>query len=114
MSISPIPPINDPDPGQKNRSIKRSLDADQSESAGFVPAFEQAVDQRSNDKLPEGKKNNAASLPVSDDGLSQAEKQMIYQFFPEVPGMALRIYQSDSSAKKVDPSSLGSRLDLKG
>ena len=114
MSISPIPPINDPDPGQQNRSVKRSSDSDSPEGAGFVPAFEQAVDQRNNDKLPEGKKNNSNSIHIAEDGLSQAEKQMIHQFFPEVPGMALRIYQSDSSAKKVDPSSLGSRLDLKG
>lgn len=52
--------------------------------------------------------------PVASPDLSPDEQQMILRYFPEAPGLALRIYDQNSSSRKVDPGSLGARVDLRG
>lgn len=48
------------------------------------------------------------------DGLTQDEQQLIYRYFPESPSLELRLYKPDMSTDKVDPGSVGSRVDLRG
>ncbi len=48
------------------------------------------------------------------EGLSPAEQQLIYRYFPESPSLELRLYKPDMSTNKVDPGSVGSRVDVRG
>ncbi|MEM8487685.1 MAG: hypothetical protein AAF564_19190 [Bacteroidota bacterium] len=48
------------------------------------------------------------------DGLSADEQQLIYRYFPASPSLELRLYKPDMSTDKVDPGSVGSRVDLRG
>ncbi len=48
------------------------------------------------------------------EGLTPAEQQLIYRYFPESPSLELRLYKPDMSTNKVDPGSVGSRVDLRG
>ena len=56
----------------------------------------------------------AAKQPPTLEGLSAEEQNMIYRYFPESPSLELRLYKSDLSTNKVDPGSVGSRVDLRG
>ena len=47
-------------------------------------------------------------------GLSAAEQQMIERFFPPEPRMTLKLYGPGRGAHTLDPSALGTRLDLRG
>lgn len=46
--------------------------------------------------------------------LSAAEQQMIDRFFPAEPRMTLKLYGPGRGAHTVDPTALGTRLDLSG
>ena len=48
------------------------------------------------------------------EGLTPDEQQFIYRYFPESPSLQLRLYKPDMSADKVDPGSVGSRVDIRG
>lgn len=48
------------------------------------------------------------------EGLTPDEQQLIYRYFPESPSLQLRLYKPDMSADKVDPGSVGSRVDIRG
>lgn len=55
-----------------------------------------------------------ARTPQPLEGLSADEQQLIYRYFPESPSLKLRLYKQDMSADKVDPGSVGSRVDIHG
>lgn len=59
---------------------------------------------------------NGVNQPVRQplDGLTADEQQLIYRYFPESPSLELRLYKPDMSTNKVDPGSVGSRVDLRG
>ncbi len=57
---------------------------------------------------------NGTNQPGQLDGLSADEQQLIYRYFPESPSLELRLYKPDMSTNKVDPGSVGSRVDLRG
>ena len=46
--------------------------------------------------------------------LTPDEQQMILRYFPESPGLALRLYDQTSTSRKVDPGAIGARVDLRG
>ncbi|MDZ4700611.1 MAG: hypothetical protein SH809_12960 [Rhodothermales bacterium] len=46
--------------------------------------------------------------------LTPDEQQMILRYFPEAPGLALRLYDQTSASRKVDPGAIGARVDLRG
>jgi len=48
------------------------------------------------------------------EGLSPEEHRMIQQYFPESPGMKLRLYGPGRTDKVVNPHALGNRIDLRG
>ena len=48
------------------------------------------------------------------EGLSPEEHRMIQQYFPESPGMKLRLYGPGKTDKVVNPHALGNRIDLRG
>lgn len=48
------------------------------------------------------------------DGLTAAEQQLIYRYFPASPSLEMRLYKPDMSTNKVDPGSVGSRVDIRG
>jgi hypothetical protein len=68
--------------------------------ASFGQALEGALD-----RPPE-----AGSAP----DLTPDERQMIYRYFPEAPGLALRLYDQTTASRKVDPGAVGARVDLRG
>ncbi len=70
--------------------------------AAFGNALEGALDKPS--------AAGAESAPP----LTPDEQQMIYRYFPEAPGLALRLYDQKLAAKKVDPGSVGARVDVRG
>lgn len=52
--------------------------------------------------------------PQQLNGLTQDEQQLIHRYFPESPSLELRLYKPDMSTDRVDPGSVGSRVDLRG
>ena len=58
----------------------------------------------------EGRSRAGETMPA----LSPDELQMILRYFPEAHASAMHYYQQDRSTKKVDPSALGARVDLRG
>jgi len=47
-------------------------------------------------------------------GLSHDEQQMIRRYFPDTPAMTLRLYGPGRESKNLNPTAIGSRLDLRG
>ena len=76
--------------------------------------FENALDGAIEDGSVRVPAAHSASAPAPLEGLSRAEQQMIHRYFPEAPGLELRLYKPDLSTNKVDPGSVGSRVDLRG
>ncbi len=46
--------------------------------------------------------------------LSEAEDRMIRRYFPESPGMKLKLYGPGQHQRSIQPNALGQRIDLKG
>ncbi len=78
------------------------------QSARFDSTLEDAIDKSDASRAGDTK------IPQKLDGLSSDEQSMIYRYFPESPSLELRLYKQDMSAKKVDPGSVGSRVDIRG
>ena len=62
--------------------------------------------------LSEGVADGSAPQPL--EGLTPDEQQLIYRYFPESPSLNMRLYKPDMSTNKVDPGSVGSRVDIRG
>ncbi len=98
-----------------NENIDPSVASDQATSAEagaqatrFDSTLEDAIDKS------DGTRSGDARAAQKLDGLSSDEQSMIYRYFPESPSLELRLYKQDMSAKKVDPGSVGSRVDVRG
>lgn len=52
--------------------------------------------------------------PQAASPLSTDEQQMIQQYFPESPQLALRLYGPNRTTRTLQPDALGSRLDVRG
>ncbi|MEZ4702881.1 MAG: hypothetical protein R2834_21290 [Rhodothermales bacterium] len=87
------PPAEAPAPGPRVRP------GDAAESA-FGTALDGALDR--------------TAAPDHTPDLSPDEQQMILRYFPEAPGLALRLYDQKSASRKVDPGAVGARVDLRG
>ncbi len=46
--------------------------------------------------------------------LSEAEDRMIRRYFPESPGMKLKLYGPGRNSRSIQPQALGQRIDLRG
>lgn len=75
-------------------------------NARFDATLEGAIDK------PDAARDSRAAGAL--EGLSNDEQKMIYRYFPESPSLKLRLYKQDMSSNKVDPGSIGSRVDLRG
>lgn len=94
--------------GISPESLQQLQENDEAQGARFEHALEGAIEE-------DASKSASQARPATPlKGLSQAEQQMIYRYFPEAPGMELRLYKPDLSTNKVDPGSVGSRVDLRG
>lgn len=76
-------------------------------AARFGPTLEGAIGRVEGNGV-----NQSGQQPI--DGLSADEQQLIYRYFPASPSLELRLYKPDMSTNKVDPGSVGSRVDLRG
>lgn len=95
--------------GASPESLQQLHEKEEAQGVRFEHALEGAID------LDEAAKSASHARTVAPlEGLSQAEQQMIYRYFPEEPGMELKLYKPDLSTNKVDPGSVGSRVDLRG
>ena len=86
-------------------------EVDETSSDRFKQTLEGAFDRKEDVQL-RVEDHTLASRPMP--GLSVDEQQMIYRYFPESPSLELRLYKPDLSTNKVDPGSIGSRVDLRG
>ena len=76
----------------------------------FINTLEGAIERKDDVSLSSDISSSTGSMP----GLTMDEQQMIYRYFPESPSLELRLYKPDMSTNKVDPGSVGSRVDLRG
>ncbi len=80
-----------------------------------APAFKTTLDGAlETGEPPDNHTNSLANLATELPGLTRDEQQMIYRYFPASPSLELRLYRPDLSTNKVDPGSVGSRVDLRG
>ncbi len=88
-----------------------NVDAGARATTGFGNALGEVADvgaSVSNEGIADG------SAPQPLEGLTPDEQQLIYRYFPESPSLKLRLYKPDMSTNKVDPGSVGSRVDIRG
>ncbi len=95
--------------GIPQESLQHLQEKEEATGARFEHALEGAIELEDAAKPAS---HARATAPLG--GLSQAEQQMIYRYFPEAPSLELRLYKPDLSTNKVDPGSVGSRVDLRG
>ena len=95
---------------EETEKLNNLQEVDEATSSTFVNTLEGAIDRKEDISLAPDTLQPGASLP----GLSPDEQNMIYRYFPESPSLELRLYKPDMSTNKVDPGSVGSRVDLRG
>ena len=102
--------------GIKNEALEEAeklaqpQDVEESAPNKFINTLEGAIERKEDISLASENSAVTSSLP----GLSMDERQMIYRYFPVSPSLELRLYNPDMSTNKVDPGSVGSRVDLRG
>ena len=89
----------------------RPAPAEEAAASRFGTSLESAIEK--NESIDATPGRNAGS-PANLEGLSADELKMIHRYFPEVPNLELKLYKSDLSTDKVDPGSVGSRVDFRG
>ena len=94
-------------------SAPASITPDVDEAIGhrFGTTLEGAIERT---EVQPSEATRAGNQPPKLEGLSSDEQNMIYRYFPESPTLALKLYKPDLSTNKVDPGSVGSRVDLRG
>ena len=103
-------PLDEPESASHNAQ-SRPQAPDEASASRFQNTLEGVIDRTEDSTTNQDAISNSTSvLP----GLSVDEQQMIYRYFPESPRLELRLYKPDLSTDKVDPGSIGSRVDLRG
>ena len=112
-----VPGNPDAEPAGPGEQLDQAALRDQANSleasaapARFDATLEGAIDKSDAPQHAAGIARHTGKL----EGLSNEEQQMIYRYFPESPSLDLRLYKQDRSPDKVDPGSVGSRVDVRG
>lgn len=91
-------------------TVNRLHEAEESAANPFINTLEGAIDRKDDAAIRPDNSLDISSLP----GLTVDEQQMIFRYFPKSPSLELRLYKPDMSTNKVDPGSVGSRVDIRG
>ena len=102
--------VNAKDSIDESGKMNGMQDIDEAAAGKFINTLEGAIERKEDVTLSPDQAPVSSTIP----GLSLDEQQMIYRYFPESPSLALRLYKPDMSTNKVDPGSVGSRVDLRG